>query len=59
MNFTDSPYERMMKQIPRPGRGDAPPRRGPAAPPRPKAKKKANTRRDIIITSGQIGPKSK
>lgn len=52
MNFTDSPYERMMKQIPRPGRG-------PAAPPRPKAKKKANTRRDIIITSGQIGPKSK
>ncbi len=21
MNFTDSPYERMMKQVPRPGRG--------------------------------------
>lgn len=59
MNFTDSPYERMMKQIPRPGRGDALTRRGPAAPPRPKAKKKANTHRDIIITSGQIGPKSK
>ena len=57
MNFTDSPFERMMKQIPRPGRGEAPPRRGPALPPRPK--KKANAHRDIIITSGQFGPKSK
>lgn len=53
MNFTDSPFERMMKQIPRQGRGGAAPCWGPAAPPRHKPKKKPDTYRDIIITSGQ------
>ena len=59
MNFTDSPFERMMKQIPRQGRGGAAPYRGPVTTPRPKPKEKPETYRDIIITSGQIGPKSK
>ena len=59
MNFTDSPFERMMKQIPRQGRGGAKPCGGTVAPPRKPEKKKPNTYRDIIITSGQIGPKSK
>ena len=57
MNFTDSPFERMMKQIPR--QGGAKPCRGPAAPPRPKPKKESEAYRDIVITSGQFGPKSK
>lgn len=61
MNFTDSPFERMMKQIPRPGRSHDKPSREPA--PQRKAKKKPEAYRDIIIrnagTSGQIGPKSK
>lgn len=28
MNFTDSPFERMMKEVPRPGRGGAEPCQG-------------------------------
>lgn len=59
MNFTDSPYERMMKQVPRQGGGRAKPCRGTAPPPSKKAKKEQEAYRDIIITSGQIGPKSK
>lgn len=63
MNFTDSPFERMMKQIPRQDRGGAKPCRGAAASTCPKPKKKTDTYRDIIITdaatSGQFGPKSK
>lgn len=59
MNFTDSPFEWMMKQIPRQGGGEAKPCRESAAPPRPKPKKKPDAYRDIVITSGQIGPKSK
>lgn len=59
MNFTDSPFERMMKQIPRQGGGRAKPCRGTAPPPRRKPKERPETYRDIIITSGQIGPKSK
>ena len=59
MNFTDSPFERMMKQIPRQGGGGAKPCGESAAPPRKPKKKKPDTYRGIIITSGQIGPKSK
>lgn len=58
MNFTDSPYERMMKQVPRQGGGRAKPCREPN-PPQPKKKGKEETYRDIIITSGQFGPKPK
>ena len=57
MNFTDSPYERMMKQVPRQGGGRAKPCREPH-PPKPKKKGKEETYRDIIITSGLFGPKS-
>ena len=57
MNFTDSPFERMMKQIPRPGRSCDKPSRETA--PQHKSKKKPEAYRDIIITSGQIVPKSK
>lgn len=59
MNFTDSPFEQMMKQIPRPGRSAAKPWGESVTPPRNPQKKKPDTYRDIIITSGQIGPKSK
>lgn len=63
MNFTDSPFERMMKQIPRPGRGNAKPCRGSAAPLCKPQKRKPDAYRDIVFTevstSGQIGPKSK
>lgn len=45
MNFTDSPFERMMKQIPRPGRSYDKPSREPA----PKRKENPTTYRDIII----------
>ena len=59
MNFTNSPYERMMKQVPRPGRNYVQPSRGPVAPMQPKKQGNNSHRihRDIIITSGQIGPK--
>lgn len=65
MNFTNSPYEKMMKEIPRPGRGGADPcavcrylkeckgQRG-------RCRKKFRT---LLVeprmgTSGQAGPKS-
>ena len=59
MNFTDSPFERMMKQIPRQGGGTAKPCGESVTPPHKPKKKKPDTYRDIIITSGQFGPKSK
>lgn len=63
MNFTDSPFERMMKQVPRQGGGGAKPCRGTASPPRHKPKERPEVYRDIVITnattSGQFGPKSK
>ena len=56
MNFTDSPYERMMKQVPRPSRHDPEP--CPDCRERGGCKKK---RRTLIVeprrTSGQVGPK--
>lgn len=59
MNFTDSPFERMMKQVPRQGRGGTSLRRGAAATPRRNPKERPEAYRDIVITSGQFGPKSK
>ena len=57
MNFTDSPYERMMKQVPRPSRHDPEP--CPACRERGGNCKKK--RRTLIVephrTSGQLGPK--
>ncbi|MBS6956172.1 MAG: hypothetical protein KH230_23430 [Enterocloster asparagiformis] len=56
MNFTDSPYERMMKQIPRPSRSC--PESCSECKGRGNCKKKQRT---LIVeprrTSGQLGPK--
>ena len=64
MNFTNSPFERMMKEVPRPGRGGGNPCDGChdrhicGGQPR-RCKKKV---RVLIVepprTSGQVGPKS-
>lgn len=63
MNFTDSPYERMMKQIPRPGGGGADPCDGCTYEKKckhqnEKCRKKFRT---LIVeprrASGQVGPK--
>lgn len=59
MNFTDNPFERMMKQVPRQGGGRAKPCRGTVPPPQRKPKERPEAYWDIIITSGQFGPKSK
>lgn len=62
MNFTDNPFERMMKQIPRQGRANGKPCGGAVPSPQPKPKKEQETYRDIVITdsatSGQFVPKS-
>ena len=53
MNFTNSPYEKMMKEIPRPGRGGAAGCRH---------LKECGNRKDRcrkkFRLSGQVGPKS-
>lgn len=57
MNFTDSPYERMMKQVPRPSRRDPEP--CPAC--RKHGGDCRKKRRTLIVEprriSGQVGPK--
>lgn len=57
MNFTNSPYERMMKQVPRPSRRDPEP--CPAC--REHGGDCRKKRRTLIVepsrTSGQVGPK--
>lgn len=54
MNFTDSPFERMMKQIPRPGRACEKNGQESASPRKPK--KSSEAYRDIIITSAHGNP---
>ena len=49
MNFTNSPYEKMMKEIPRPGRGGADRCAG--------CNRKDRCRKKFR-PSGQVGPKS-
>lgn len=56
MNFTNSPYEKMMKEIPRPGRGGADHCAGC------RHLKECGNRKDRcrkkFRPSGQVGPKS-
>ena len=58
MNFTNSPFERMMKEVPYPGRSGGNPCDGCHDQPK-RCKKKF---RALIVepsrTSGQVGPKS-
>lgn len=60
MNFTDSPFERMMKEKPRPGRGGAEPCQGcryrPACKGRRECVKKYRPPRPCLA-SGHSGPK--
>lgn len=59
MNFTDSPFERMMKERPRPGRGEAEPCQGcrrPVCKGRRECVKKYRPLRPCLA-SGHCGPK--
>ncbi len=62
MNFTNSPYEKMMKQIPRPGLGGAEPCSGcrflkECGARRERCRKRFRTLLVEPVTSGQVGPK--
>lgn len=65
MNFTNSPYEKMMKEIPRPGRGGAAPcagckERRTCDGQTGRCKKKYRSLLAVPFSpSGQHGPKSK
>lgn len=63
MNFTNSPYEKMMKEIPRPGYGGSDPCAGCRYLRKCKTQKSRCLKkfRTLLVeprTSGQIGPKS-
>ena len=56
MNFTNSPYEKMMKEIPRPGRGGAD--RCAGCRYLTECRSQKGRCRKQFRTSGQVGPKS-
>ena len=56
MNFANSPYEKMMKEIPRPGRGGAA-RCAGRRPVKECGNRKDRCRKKFRL-SGQVGPKS-
>lgn len=63
MNFTNSPYEKMMKEIPRPGRGGSGPCNGcryskECRGQNRRCRKKFRTLLVEPKASGQVGPKS-
>ena len=55
MNFTNSPYEKMMKEIPRPGRGGAD--RCAGCRYLKECRSQKGRCRKQFRTSGQVGPK--
>ena len=62
MNFTNSPFERMMKEVPRPGHGGSDPCAGCRYANECKNKSRCRKKfRTLLVeprTSGQRGPKS-
>ena len=56
MNFTNSPYEKIMKEIPRPGRGRAD--RCAGCRYLKECRSQKSRCRKQFRTSGQVGPKS-
>ena len=56
MNFTNSPYEKMMKEIPHPGRGGA--ARCAGCRPLKECGNRKDRCRKKFRPSGQVGPKS-
>lgn len=60
MNFTNSPYEKMMKEVPRPGRGGADRCAGCRylKECRSQGRRCLKRLRPVASASGQLGPKS-